>query len=183
MTKRNSFVETFHRDDGHWLPWRSRLRHDPTHHRMLLSPTSTDGDYYCYTGTARPGQTPDYGLFGNARGATVSLDVGLASGSFSRDAGYIHVFIGYNPTPDQWMTLWSKAYVRACDLVPEGVTIMAELVESDWPEALSTSNFDFVVDREYVFGHVSEFGVTHHKPWNGRDDGVFWFDNAAVTFP
>jgi hypothetical protein len=150
---------------------------------MLLAPTSTDGDYYCYTGIARPGQRPDYGLFGDARGATVSLDVGLASGRFSRDSGNIHIFIGYNPTPDRWLTLWSKAHVRARDLVPEGVTLTAQLIESDWPEALSTDNFEIEVDRQYVFGHVSEFGVTHHKPWNGEDDGVLWFDNAAVIFP
>lgn len=178
-----SFTETFHENDGHWLPWRCELKHDAANHRMLLIPTRTDGDYYCYTGTARPGQRPEYGLFGDATGAIASVDVGLASGSFSEDAGNIHIFIAYCPTPDQWLTLFSKAYVRACDLTPEGTAIHALLIESEWPEEQSTDNFDFPVDRAYVFSHLNEFGITHHKPWNGVDDGVLWFDNAAIIVP
>src|SRR5712692_5851582 len=90
-TKVKNFTETFHKNDGHWLPYRSELKHDLENHRMLLTPKRTDGAYYCWTGTARPGQRKDYGLFGDATGAVASIDVGLASGSFSEDAGNIHI--------------------------------------------------------------------------------------------
>lgn len=97
------------------------------------------------------------------------------------DEANIQIFIAYCPTPDQYLTLFSKAYVRACDLTPEGTTIQARLIESEWPEETYTDNFDFPVDRAYVFSHMNEFGVLHNKPWNGVDDGVLWFTNAAIT--
>jgi hypothetical protein len=178
----HDFVETFHRNDGHWMPYRSNVVHDAQNHRMLLIPNRTDGDYYCFTGTAKPGQAEDYGLFGDATGGAVSIDAGLASGSFSEDAGNLRIFIAYCPTGTQYLTLFSKPFVRACDLTAEGTTITVPLTPSQWPEAENTENFGFRVSKSFVFSHLNEFGVTHHKPWNGVDDGVFWFDNAAIAF-
>lgn len=179
----HNFVETFYKNDGHWMPYRAKLIHDAKKHRMLLMPNRTDGYYYCFTGTAKPGQAKDYGLFGNATGGVASIDVGLAYGSFSKEAGNLHIFIAYCPTGTQWLTLFSKCYVRAGELTPEGTTISVPLSASQWPEEEYTNNFGFEVDKSYVFSHLNEFGIVYHKPWNGVDDGVFWFDNAALTFP
>ncbi len=178
----DNFSETFHKNDGHWMPHRAQLIHDSQNHRMLLVPKRTDGYYYCFTGTAKPGQKKDYGLFGNATGGIVSIDVGLAYGSFSEDAGNLHIFIAYCPTGTQYLTLFSKAYVRACKLTRKGITISIPLIPSQWPKQSNTKNFDFEVNKAYVFSHLNEFGIIHRKPWNGIDDGVFWFDNAAITF-
>ena len=117
------------------------------------------------------------------RGGMASIDVGLASGSFSEDAGNLHLFIAYCPTGTQYLTLFSKPFVRACDLTPEGRTIRVPLIPSEWPQEAHTKNFGFEVDRTYVFSHLNEFGITHYKPWNGVDDGVFWFDDPAIAFP
>lgn len=180
MEKVKTFTETFHEFDGHWIGHRCQVVHDRENHRLLMIPTATDGDYYCWTGTAKPKQRADYPLFGDATGARLSVDVGIASGTFSKDSGRIHIFIAYCPTPTQYLTLWSKSSVRACDLTPEGITIQARLSEEEWPEGEHTQNFGFHVDRRYVFSHLDEIGVTHHKPWNGKDDGVLWFDNITI---
>jgi len=81
------------------------------------------------------------------------------------------------------MFLFWRSFVRACDLTPEGTTLRCQLIPSEWPQESNTRNFGFEVDRAYVFSHLNELGITHHKPWNGRDDGVFWFDNAAIIVP
>ncbi len=177
----NGFVETFSEFDGHWIGYRCRVEHSTENHRLHLIPNRTDGDYYSWTGTAKPGQRPDYPLFGDKTGAMVSVDVGLHSGSFSDAAGNVHIFVAYCPTGTQYLTLWSAAFVRAADLTRHGTTIRARLVESEWPEAANTDNFGFEVDRAYVFSHLDEVGVTHHKPWNGTDDGILWFDNVKIV--
>ena len=181
MNKVKTYIEEFYENDGHWMGYRCNVEHSAENHRMRVVPNRTDGDYYCWTGTAKPGQRPEYPLFGDATGATVSVDVGLHSGSFSKEAGNIHIFIAYCPTGTQYLTLWSAAFVRAVDLTPQGTTIRARLAEGEWPEAVNTENFGFTVDQAYVFSHVDEVGVTHHKPWNGKDDGVLWFDNVAIV--
>jgi len=186
--KVKTFVETFNQNDGHWLPWRCELRHDAIKHRMLLKPTRTDGAFYCWTGTARPGQRYDYGLFGDATGLVASIDVGLASGSFSEDSGNVHIFIAYCPTHRHFLTLWSKAYVQASKLTEKGTTIRCPLVESEWSTGgKDVLSFEYpyvpAVDRAYVFSHLDEFGVTHNKQWNGKDDGVIWFDNVSLSTP
>jgi len=175
-----TFTETFRANDGHWMAYRSELIHDLANDCMLLRPIRTNGSYYCWTSPGKPGQRPEYGLFGDATGAVASVDVGLASGSFGNDSGNIRIFVGYNPNPDQYVTLWSRNHVRASDLKPEGTTIRASLIDSEWPRETSTKNFGFTVDRTFVFSHLSEFGVTHDGRWNGKDDGVLWFDNAAI---
>lgn len=180
MKKVQRFTETFHEYNGHWLGYRCDIAYDSENHRILMNPTRSDGDYYCWTGTAKPGQRDDYPLFGDATGARISIEVGLASGFFSEDAGNIHIFIAYCPTGSQYLTLWSRSSVRACDLTPEGVVIQAYLTEPEWPEQENTQNFGLHVDRAYVFGHLNEIGITHHKPWNGKDDGVIWFDNVSI---
>lgn len=151
---------------------------------MLLKPTATDGDFYVWTSPARPGQRRDYGLFGNAYSGLTSVDIGLAGGSFGSDSGNIHLVIGHNPSSnDEYITLWSKSFIRAADLSLQGERLSVPLLESEWVEGVATKDFNYSVNVRFVLENISEFGLSYHKPWNGRDDGALWFTNASISKP
>jgi len=47
-------------------------------------------------------------------------------------------------------------------------------------ERVATKEFNFRGDVTFVLENLGEFGISHYKPWNGTDEGVIWFTNAAI---